>query len=780
MSALVSCNRDPKVAAKGYLDSGNQYFEKGRYAEARLMYIRARQKDLRFGDAYYRWGLTELKLGSYGPAVEAFQRAIELIPPNRPERSDAMIQLSAIYLVAAHQERDPRSQKAYLDDVERWSTDLLKRDPNSFDGHRLTGDLELARSAVDSEKAEKQTAAEHLDRAIAEYRKADALQPGQGGILMQLARTSASKGDLAAAEQLYRQVLDQDKTAQSAYTELYKLYWFQKKPGEAEQLLKLAYQNNPTEVAYLTMLALQYSLQGRRSDMVGVLGQIESHAKEYPDAYVVVGDFYYRLGDPNAAIAEYNQGIAQDPRRKVIYQKHIIEAMLHQGRRAEAAGINAQILQEAPKDPDARGLAATLLLDEGEAAKAITDLQSVVTSAPDNPVARFNLGRAYAEKGDWEQARQAYEKALELKPDYLLPRLALAKLQLARGEFDASLKSAQAILTNYDRTNATAQLILSGSLIGQLKYEEARNLLEPMAKGNSSSPEVYLQLGVLNLSQSRLKEAEDAFRKSYQLNPADSRGLIGVVRCYLARNNAEAAIDLLRAESDKAPDRADLREALANAAVDAGKFDLAIAEYQKLLDAPGNNVKQQASLYVRLGEACRQKGDYRGAIANMQKARAAEPGDSTVLTSLALTLDEAGRTRESQQTYEAALQLDPNNGLILNNLAYLIAEHGGDLNDALTKALKARQLLPNLREASDTLGWIYLKKGLNDKAIDIFKDLVDKAPAQPAYRYHLGMALSRKGDQPEAVKELRESLKYNPSKEQREKIQQLLIKLNGT
>jgi len=779
ISALVSCSRDPKVVARSYLASGNKYFDKGRYAEARLMYIRAKQKDPRFGEAYYKWGLTELKLGSYGPAVQAFQRAIELIPPNQPERWDAMIKASDVYLVAAHQEREPRNQKQFLDEVERWSTDLLKRDPDSFDGHRLTGDLELAKSVVDSATAEKQSAAQHLDRAIEEYRQADALKPGQDTILMQLARTSSSKGDLAAAELLYRQVLDRDKTAQPAYTELYKLYWLQNKRDEAEQLLKLAYQNNPKEVTYLTTLALQYSLQGRRSDMVGVLDQIKSRAKEYPDAYLVVGDFYYRLGDPNSAILEYNQGIARDPKRKVLYQKHVIEVMLHQGRRAEAAEINAQILKDSPKDSDARGLAATLLLDKGEAAKAITDLQSVVTSAPDNPVARFNLGRAYSARGDWEPARQAFEKAIELKPDYILPRLALAKQQLSRGEFDASLKSGQAILTRSDRNNTTAQLIVSGSLIGQRKYEEARSLLEAMAKGNSGSPEVFLQLGVLNLAENKLKDAEEAFRKSYQLNPADARGLIGVVRCYLAQDKAGEALDLLRAESDKAPARLDLRMALANAALDAGKFDVAVAEYQKVLDGIDKNSKQRAAVYLRLGEAYRHKGDSHSAIANMQKARETLPDDSNILTNLALAFDEAGRTSESKQTYEAALKLDPNNGLILNNLAYLMAEHGGDLNDALTKALKARQLVPNMRQASDTLGWIYLKKGLNDNAIDIFKDLVDKEPGQPTYRYHLAMALSLKGEKPEALKQLHESLKYNPPKEERQKIEQLLLKLNG-
>ncbi len=68
--------------------------------------------------------------------------------------------------------------------------------------------------------------------------------------------------------------------------------------------------------------------------------------------------------------------------------------------------------------------------------------------------------------------------------------------------------------------------------------------------------------------------------------------------------------------------------------------------------------------------------------------------------------------------------------MALNNLAFLMAETGGDLDDALTKAQRAKQLLPSLYEISDTLGWIYLKKNLADKAIDIFKDLVAKA-AEP-------------------------------------------------
>jgi tetratricopeptide (TPR) repeat protein len=106
-----------------------------------------------------------------------------------------------------------------------------------------------------------------------------------------------------------------------------------------------------------------------------------------------------------------------------------------------------------------------------------------------------------------------------------------------------------------------------------------------------------------------------------------------------------------------------------------------------------------------------------------------------------------------------------------------MAENNGDLDDALTKAQRAKQLLPNLAEINDTLGWIYLKKNLPDNAVEIFKDLVSKQPNQSTFRYHLAMALSQKGDKSRALEQLKEALKYNPPKEEKDKIQQMISRL---
>src|SRR5213595_625469 len=80
---LVGCSRDPNVVKKRYLESGNRYYERGKYREARIMYLDAVQKDQRYGAAHYRLGLNAMKIGPMIEAVNAFRRAVELLPPDQ-------------------------------------------------------------------------------------------------------------------------------------------------------------------------------------------------------------------------------------------------------------------------------------------------------------------------------------------------------------------------------------------------------------------------------------------------------------------------------------------------------------------------------------------------------------------------------------------------------------------------------------------------------------------------------------------------------------------------
>src|SRR5579862_7149165 len=769
---LVSCSRDPNVAKKRYLENGNKYFAKGKYKEASIMYRNALQKDQRYGMAYYKLAQTDLKLGRIPNALGELRRAIELIPKNQPEHLDSEVHLAEIYLAFTRESQ-------YLAEAESITKELLQRDPNSLDGHRLTADLDMVRAQSSFRAGQPEEAQGLLDGAVAEYRKALSLKAPTEALKIQLARALAAKRQFPESEGIYRQLINQDKTFVLAYNELYRVYVVQNKMAEGEQILKTGAANNPKQLTFLVALAGHYSSMKQHQEMVAVLNQIKAHSKDFDRAYLVVGDFYFRNNDLDEAFRQYKEGMGADSKQKPTYQKRMIEVLMRQNRRAEAADIDAAILKDNPKDSDARGLQASLLLDRGDINRAISELQAVVNAAPDNFVARYNLGRAHVARGEWEQARQQFTEAIRERSDYLPAYLALAQLQVMRDDYDAALKSVSQILA-IDKRNGPARMIEAAALLGEKRYGDARQLLEAIRTANPKAADIDFSLGMVALKEGKLKDAEDIFRKAFAAAPGDARGLVGLVDTLAAEEHFDQAIQFLQSEIAKTPNRHDLRMTLGNVAVRAGNFDLAIAQFRAVLDDLDKNSRARGEVYFRLGVVLRRKGDLNGAVEALAKAHEVLPSNSMVADELSIAYQTADRKAEARQAYEQAVKLNPKNGFALNNLAFLMADaSGGDLDQALTYAQRAKQVFPNLNEVSDTLGWIYLKKNMSDNAMDIFQSLVTRSPNNATFRFHLGMALAQKGDKPKAIKELQQALRHSPPKDEENKIRDLINKLQA-
>ncbi len=137
LSFLGGCNRDPNVAKKKYVENGNRYYEKGKYKEALIMYRNALKRDMRYGEAYYRSGLAEMKLGQWGGAARDLQRAVEL----QPDNLDAHTTLGNLFLSAYIQER--KQSKPMLTELKGVSDKVAQRFPNSYDDARFKGYIAL-------------------------------------------------------------------------------------------------------------------------------------------------------------------------------------------------------------------------------------------------------------------------------------------------------------------------------------------------------------------------------------------------------------------------------------------------------------------------------------------------------------------------------------------------------------------------------------------------------------------------------------------------------------
>jgi tetratricopeptide (TPR) repeat protein len=288
--------------------------------------------------------------------------------------------------------------------------------------------------------------------------------------------------------------------------------------------------------------------------------------------------------------------------------------------------------------------------------------------------------------------------------------------------------------------------------------------------------ETLLELGVLNLAQKKNKEAIELFQRAAEADPNNLRGLLGESRALLLDGQTDKSVQLVLAEAQKHPEKLDLLRELGNSEANAGQFDNAIKTYQGLLTKT-TDPKQQSDLLVRIGQASIRKGDLQQSINAMEKAHQAEPNTPAIMVNLAMLYEMQSKPDIARKYYEMSIKVDPTNALALNNLAYLIAEANGDLDQALTYATRAKQALPKYPEINDTLGWIYLKKNLTDNALDTFRDLVVQAPQNPVYHYHYAMALLQKGDRETAKKECQSALADKPNKEQQSEIQLLMAKL---
>jgi len=346
-------------------------------------------------------------------------------------------------------------------------------------------------------------------------------------------------------------------------------------------------------------------------------------------------------------------------------------------------------------------------------------------------------------------------------------------LGVNKGDFANAIEAARQAL-DQDPNNLPAKLIRSSAMIATKDYTKARTELETILKANPEARDAQFQMGMLNFNERKFKEAEDAFRRLHKSSPTDPRGLAGVVEVLVAQGRYDEASQILEGELAKA-DRPELRLSLANISMQANKLDKAIGIYQEHMA----KYPKATFVAVRLAEAQRRKGDMQGAIATLTKASELAPDDANAKVQLAITLDGQGARDKAQPIYEEVLKRVPDNWVALNNLAYILAEKGADLDQALGYATRAKQQVPDSLDISDTLGWIYIKKNLPDSAIPIFQDLVKRSPERAAFHFHLAMALFQKGDRQGARRSLDTAIKKNPSKDEEAKIRDLMAKVGS-
>jgi putative PEP-CTERM system TPR-repeat lipoprotein len=128
------------------------------------------------------------------------------------------------------------------------------------------------------------------------------------------------------------------------------------------------------------------------------------------------------------------------------------------------------------------------------------------------------------------------------------------------------------------------------------------------------------------------------------------------------------------------------------------------------------------------------------------------PKDSVVLSYLAQSDLNAKRYDSAEQRYRMALERQPQNPMYLNNMAW--AMHELKQPQALEYAQQAHELAPDNPAVMDTLGWIFVARGENERGLELLGRASELAPGAYDIRLHFAQALIKAGRKSAARKEL--------------------------
>ncbi|MBI5193754.1 MAG: tetratricopeptide repeat protein, partial [Nitrospirae bacterium] len=168
---------------------------------------------------------------------------------------------------------------------------------------------------------------------------------------------------------------------------------------------------------------------------------------------------------------------------------------------------------------------------------------------------------------------------------------------------------------------------------------------------------------------------------------------------------------------------------------------------------------------------------YDKAIARFEEAIKVNPNYLQPYMLIGILYDSQKNHDKAKGYYEKALKIDPKFAPAANNLAWIYAEYGGNIDIALDLAQRAKEKLPEDPGVSDTLGWIYYKKGAYLKAISMLKDSSEKLQDNPTVHYHLGMAYYKNGDKEMARRELDAALNLNQKFDEMEETKKVIASL---
>ncbi len=712
-----------------HLSRGQGYFAEEKYREALIEYKNVVQIDPKDAGAHYQLALIHMKLGGMTDLQAAFgelAKTVDLDPSNQ----DAQIKLSEFYLLA----RQPEKARQHADIV-------LASSPQDPKGHLLRG-----RSLI----IEKE-----FNQGVEEFQQAIELDSDNVNTYIDLAKAYIGMKDTDAAFDALNQGLANHPKSLEIILALGDIYLVTGKSEEAEAQYLKALEIDPDNEGLSLKLSRYYQFLRKWEKAEEILQQNVKKHPQSESAQIQLGDYYVYLGQREKASTHFQQALELKPDSEVAQEK-VISYYLDSGKIEQAEPMIQAILDKDKKNLLGRVTKARVKVMKGSVAEAISDLQRVVKEEPRMAIAHHYLGVAFAANNDGAQAVRELSEAVKLDPTMIPARNALAGIRLAEGSYDLAIEEAQAAFKLNPR-NLPSVRVLGEAFFRKGEIAKAKKVYEAIVHNIPLDASSHYRLGLISGRDKDLDGAVAHFEKAVEGNPNFVQAVSQIAAVYLTQGKAEMARGRVMQQIKVVPENPLFHNLLGGLWMQAKKMDDA---EQAFRDAIKIDDTVQIS-YMNLAELYRRTDRVNEAVKEYEMALAKNPKLISAHMMLGMIAEKREDLSGAKQHYEASLKINKTFAPAANNLAWIMAEEGTNLDEALIYAQTAREQAPNDPNVADTLGWIYYKKNAYLKAVSYLREAADKLQDNPVVFYHLGMTQLKKGDNAEAKKALDTALKIS-------------------
>ena len=263
---------------------------------------------------------------------------------------------------------------------------------------------------------------------------------------------------------------------------------------------------------------------------------------------------------------------------------------------------------------------------------------------------------------------------------------------------------------------------------------------------------LYLHLGNAYRLAGSLEDAINEYKMAIWLDPTHVTAHKLLCSIYEEQGNYDSAIELYAKLIDMNPNDAIYHSNLANIYYLKGDIKEAVSFYQTAISLNPN--KNWTSIIAQtLGYIFHEsKDNFDAAISAYQSASLLNPTDVDIYISLGSAFYDKGDYANALATYRMALEVDPNNARIHCNLGFLLWGKG-KIEEAVKEYEKSIKLDPGYDIAYNNLGVIYLDDlGYIQEAIDNLRKAIESNTQYALANYNLGRAMAVKGDKIEAAR----------------------------